>query len=121
MPAGELGEAPARGLREPDRGDHLVVGEGGRQGSDEQLVRRGGAGPSGSGDAYRRAGSDGDHGQFGGRVGVRDAAACGAAGADRGVSDPLGRLGQQRVVSLRGQGAVPGQGSHLDSAAGGVH
>ena len=57
-------------------------------------------------------------GQLGGRVGVRQAAAEGAAGADGRVADPAGGLGQQRVLALRGERAVPGQGADPQPAAG---
>src|SRR5437660_1015671 len=64
------------------------------------------------------AGCDRDDGEFGGRVGVRQAAAKGAAGADGGVTDPAGGLGEQRVLALRGERAVPGQGADPQAAAG---
>ena len=49
---------------------------------------------------------------------MRQAAAEGAAGADGGVADPAGRLGEQRMLALRGERTVPGQGADPQAAAG---
>ena len=65
-----------------------------------------------------RTSRGGGDGQFGRRVGVRQAAAEGAAGPDGGVPDPPGGLGEQRVLALRCQGAVPGEGADPQAAAG---
>ena len=72
----------------------------------------------GPGDGRDRTGADGDDGQLGRRVGVREAPARGAAGADGGVPDPPGGLGEQRVVGLRGERAVPDEGADPQAAAG---
>ena len=112
VPPGELGEAPPAQGRELHRLDELVVLQAGLQRAGEQAaaVRAGlGTAPAGQ----PQAADD-----FGGRIGVRQAAAERAAGADGGVAHPAGGLGEQRMLALGGERAVPGQGADPQAAAG---
>jgi len=118
MPPGELGKTPPAGGREVHRLDELVVVQAGLQRAGEQVRGRDLAPAIRTRDARDRTGRGGYDGEFGGRVGVRQAAAEGAAGADGRVADPAGGLGQQRVPVLRGERAVPGQGADPQPAAG---
>ena len=118
VPPGELGEAPPARGRELHRLDELVVVQAGLQRAGEQVRGRDLAPAARARDERDRTGRGGHDGEFGGRVGVRQAAAEGAAGADGRVADPAGGLGQQRVLVLRGERAVPGQGADPQPAAG---
>ena len=98
--ARELAEAPAalrRPGRQPDLGDDLVVLERGRQRPDEEVVGADRARPLRAGRGDLGVAGDGDAGHLGGGIGMRDAAADGAAVADLIVRDVLNRGLQQRM------------------------
>jgi hypothetical protein len=92
VPPGELGEAPPARGRELHRLDELVVLQAGLQRAGEQARGRYLAPACRPRDRRDPAGCDRDDGEFGGRIGVRQAAAERAAGADGGVAHPAGVL-----------------------------
>ena len=94
--AGSLGRR-----RHPDRGQHLALGERGGHHADEEIG--GGDRPPalGAGDLERGAEGDEQGGEIRGRIGVGDAAADGAAIADRRVAYLRHRLGERRRSCAR--------------------
>src|SRR6266581_8360869 len=102
---------PARGGREDQLGDELVVLERGGEAAEEERGRWDAA-PSGD---DLRVEHEADRAVFAGRVGVRDRAADGAPVADLGIANLRGRRRQQRHGRLDdrvlGQVTVAGQGA----------
>src|ERR1051325_318551 len=94
--------APARRpRREADLDDELVVAEHGGQRAYEELVRTYAARSCFPPDMNLGVAGDRDAGQLGGRIGVGEAAAHGAAVADLVMRDMLNRRGEERLRALQ--------------------
>ena len=103
-PAGEFLKAPAalrRPRRQADLGDDLVGLERGRQRALEEIGRLDHARAGLADDGDLRLAGHRDAGHFGGRIGMRDAAADGAAVADLVMRDMRDRRHQQRMRRAR--------------------